>query len=248
MEEDITDFGFTKVKREEKHKFVGRVFDSVAPNYDLMNDAMSLGIHRLWKRHAISVCQIHPGHHVLDLAAGTGDLAIAIAPKVTSKGRVTLCDINNNMLLQAQSRLIDHGLVGNIDIVQANAEALPFEDNTFDRIIMGFGLRNVTNKDNALASLYRVLKPGGRLIVLEFSHPTNKCFSSVYDAYSFHVLPFLGKMLANDSDSYRYLAESIRMHPKQEALKEMMLTAGFDKVDYQNLTGGIVALHKGIKY
>ncbi|MFI4938558.1 MAG: bifunctional demethylmenaquinone methyltransferase/2-methoxy-6-polyprenyl-1,4-benzoquinol methylase UbiE [Candidatus Berkiellales bacterium] len=248
MEEDKTDFGFTQVPRDDKHKLVGQVFDSVAPNYDLMNDLMSLGIHRLWKRHAISMCQLRKGHHVLDLAAGTGDLACLIAPKVMPQGHVTLCDINRNMLSLAKERLIDQGIVENIEIVTADAEHLPFAPNTFDRIIMSFGLRNVTNKDKALQNMYRVLKPGGRMIILEFSHPTQAWLSSLYDTYSFHVLPFLGKYVAKDSDSYRYLAESIRMHPSQEKLNEMITQAGFDRSHYHNLTGGIVAIHQGIKY
>lgn len=248
MTQETTDFGFTEVPVNEKQERVEQVFNSVAPRYDLMNDLMSLGIHRLWKRQALSHCQIRPHHHVLDLASGTGDLALLIAPKLSSKGKITLSDINNAMLMQAKTRLIDNGIIEGAEIVQANAESLPFNDNTFDRIIMGFGLRNVTHKDKALASLYRVLKPGGRLVILEFSHPTHDWLSTIYDHYSFKVLPRLGKWVANDSDSYRYLAESIRKHPNQETLKNMLLAAQFDKADYQNLTGGIVAIHKGIKY
>jgi demethylmenaquinone methyltransferase/2-methoxy-6-polyprenyl-1,4-benzoquinol methylase len=246
--ENTTDFGFTKVNVNEKSTLVNQVFDSVASNYDRMNDVMSLGIHRLWKRHAIAALQLRQGQSVLDLAGGTGDLSCLIAPHVTTKGHVTLCDININMLSHAKTRLLDKGFVENIDIVQSDAQFLPFRSNTFDRIIIGFGLRNVTHKDVALASMYRVLKPGGRLVVLEFSHPTNAAFSQFYDAYSFHLLPILGKWIANDSDSYRYLAESIRMHPDQESLKALILSSGFEKCDYQNLTGGIVALHTGIKY
>lgn len=248
MTQKTTDFGFTEVPVDEKQERVAQVFNSVAPRYDLMNDLMSLGIHRLWKRQALSHCQIRPHHHVLDLASGTGDLALLIAPMLSSKGKITLSDINNAMLTQAKSRLIDNGIIEQADIVQANAESLPFNDNTFDRIIMGFGLRNVTHKDKALESLYRVLKPGGRLVILEFSHPVSQSLSTLYDHYSFKILPLLGKWVANDSDSYRYLAESIRKHPNQDTLKDMMLTARFDKVEYQNLTGGIVAIHKGIKY
>lgn len=242
-----TDFGFTQVPVEEKQTRVNHVFNSVASRYDLMNDLMSLGIHRLWKQHAISHCQIRPSHHVLDLASGTGDLALLIAPLVSS-GKVTLCDINNAMLTEAKRRLLDNGIMQNTDIIQANAENLPFSDNTFDRAIMAFGLRNVTHKEKVLSSLYRVLKPGGRMIILEFSHPTHQWLSNLYDHYSFKVLPLLGKWVANDSDSYRYLAESIRKHPTQETLKNMILTAGFERAEYQNLTGGIVAIHKGIKY
>lgn len=248
MTQKTTDFGFTEVPVDEKQERVAQVFNSVAPRYDLMNDLMSLGIHRLWKRQALSHCQIRPHHRVLDLASGTGDLALLIAPMLSSKGKITLSDINNAMLTQAKSRLIDNGIIEQADIVQANAENLPFNDNTFDRIIMGFGLRNVTHKDKALESLYRVLKPGGRLVILEFSHPTSPSLSSLYDHYSFKILPRLGKWVANDADSYRYLAESIRKHPNQETLKDMLLKARFDKAEYQNLTGGIVAIHKGIKY
>lgn len=247
--ENQTDFGFEKVSRQEKTARVKQVFNSVASNYDLMNDLMSLGAHRLWKRYAINACQLRPGQQVLDLAAGTGDLSLLIAPAVTpAGGQVTLCDINGAMLAIARNRLIDAGYVNNTPIVQANAEALPFASNHFDRMIMSFGLRNVTVKENALKSLYRVLKPGGRLIILEFSHPKPGFFSTIYDAYSFHLLPFLGKHVAKDPDSYRYLAESIRMHPNQASLRDMILNAGFDQCDYDNLSGGIVAVHKATKY
>lgn len=247
MNKPTTDFGFTQVPIDEKQTRVNQVFHSVASRYDLMNDLMSLGIHRLWKRQALSHCQIRPSHHVLDLASGTGDFALLIAPLVPA-GKVTLCDINNAMLAEAKKRLLDNGIIQNTEIVQANAEVLPFHDNTFDRAIMAFGLRNVTHKEKVLSSLYRVLKPGGRMVILEFSHPTHPGFSRLYDHYSFKVLPLLGKWIANDSDSYRYLAESIRKHPSQETLKNMILTAGFERAEYQNLTNGIVAIHKGIKY
>jgi len=247
MKQDTIDFGFKKVRVDEKEKLVAGVFDSVASRYDVMNDFMSLGIHRLWKHQAVARLQVRSNHDVLDLACGSGDLALLIAPKLTS-GQITLSDINNNMLAVAKNRLIDNGRVANIHFSQANAEGLPFQENSFDRIIMGFGLRNVTHKERALASIYRVLKPGGRAIILEFSHPTNALLSRWYDTYSFHVLPFLGKIIANDADSYRYLAESIRMHPNQESLKALMLSAGFDSCEYTNLTGGIVAIHQGIKY
>jgi len=246
MKDNTTDFGFSRVKTEEKQARVAQVFNAVAGRYDIMNDAMSLGLHRLWKRHAIALCQIRAHHHVLDLAAGTGDLALLIAPKVP-EGNVTLCDINASMLGQAKTRLIDNGWVENTQIVQANAQYLPFSDETFDRVIIGFGLRNVTDKDQALVSMHRVLKPGGRLIILEFSHPISGVLNTLYDAYSFQVLPRLGAWIANDSESYQYLAESIRMHPDQETLKNKVLTAGFFSCDYQNLMGGIVAIHKGIK-
>ncbi|MCS5712640.1 bifunctional demethylmenaquinone methyltransferase/2-methoxy-6-polyprenyl-1,4-benzoquinol methylase UbiE [Candidatus Berkiella aquae] len=247
MKEDTIDFGFRKVRVDEKQKLVAGVFDSVASRYDIMNDLMSLGIHRLWKRHAISLLQVRDHHDVLDLACGSGDLSLLIAPKLKS-GQLTLSDINDNMLAVAKNRLIDRGVVGNVHLALANAESLPFQDNSFDRIIIGFGLRNVTHKDKALASILRVLKPGGRALILEFSHPTSSLLSTWYDAYSFKMLPFLGKIIANDSESYRYLAESIRMHPCQESLKAMMLAAGFDSCHYFNLTGGIVAIHQGIKY
>ncbi len=247
MKEPTTDFGFTEVPVNEKQTKVNQVFDSVATKYDIMNDLMSLGIHRLWKRHAISSCQIRPHHHVLDLASGTGDLAILMAPKVP-KGKITLSDINGAMLEEARKRLLNHGIVENTEIVQANAEELPFADNTFDRAIMAFGLRNVTHKDKVLENLYRVLKPGGRMIILEFSQPVYGWLTKIYDPYSFKILPKLGKLIANDAASYQYLAESIRKHPNQETLKNMILSAKFDKADYQNLTGGIVAIHKGIKY
>lgn len=247
MEKETTDFGYQTVDVKVKQKLVNDVFDSVTPNYDIMNDLMSLGIHRLWKRFAIASLNAQSAHQVLDLAAGTGDLALHLAP-VVKNGLITLCDINANMLTVARDRLIDNGYVTNTTIVQANAQALPFPDNYFDRIIMGFGLRNVTDKTQALRSLFRVLKPGGRLIVLEFSHPVNTVFSKLYDFYSFNVLPLLGKWVAKDADSYQYLAESIRMHPNQESLKQMFLDAGFDECLYTNLSGGIVAIHKGMKY
>jgi demethylmenaquinone methyltransferase/2-methoxy-6-polyprenyl-1,4-benzoquinol methylase len=247
VKDKFTDFGFTKVKSTEKQKRVDAVFHSVAHRYDLMNDLMSLGIHRLWKRHAVSRCQIRPHHHVLDLACGTGDLSLLIAPKLASSDQLTLCDINHAMLSLAKTRLIDQGIIPS-QLIQANAEVLPFPNNAFDRIMIGFGLRNVTDKDRALSELYRILKPAGRLIILEFSHPIYSPLAHLYDAYSFHVLPQLGEWVANDPDSYRYLAESIRMHPDQEALKALILQARFDSCDYQNMTGGIVAIHQGLKF
>lgn len=247
MSNKTTDFGYKQVEINTKQKLVNEVFDSVSPNYDIMNDLMSLGIHRLWKRFAIATINVQANHQVLDLAAGTGDLALHLAPDVKN-GLITLCDINANMLSVARDRLIDKGFIQNTTLVQANAQALPFPDNHFDRIIMGFGLRNVTDKSQALSSMYRVLKPGGRLVVLEFSHPVNALFSKAYDFYSFNVLPLLGKYVAKDADSYQYLAESIRMHPNQETLKSLILAAGFDECAYTNLSGGIVALHKGMKY
>ncbi|WP_319380136.1 bifunctional demethylmenaquinone methyltransferase/2-methoxy-6-polyprenyl-1,4-benzoquinol methylase UbiE [Thiomicrorhabdus sp.] len=242
------DFGFTEVPLEEKVKRVKGVFDSVAGNYDIMNDVMSMGIHRLWKRHTIELSGVRPGHKVLDLAGGTGDLTKAFAKRVGSQGQVVLADINESMVRVGRDRMINEGLIGNIDYTITNAEALAFPDNSFDLATIAFGLRNVTNKDKALAELYRVLKPGGQLMILEFSKVTNPALSKLYDFYSFNVLPKMGKVIADDEDSYQYLAESIRMHPDQETLKQMMLDAGFDKAEYLNMSQGIVALHRGWKY
>ncbi|MDR9498172.1 MAG: bifunctional demethylmenaquinone methyltransferase/2-methoxy-6-polyprenyl-1,4-benzoquinol methylase UbiE [Hydrogenovibrio sp.] len=243
-----TDFGFNKVPLDEKVKKVKGVFDSVADNYDLMNDVMSLGVHRLWKRHAIALSGIRPGHKVLDLAGGTGDLTRAFAKRVGPNGQVVLADINENMVRVGRERLTDAGVVGNVDYTLANAEALTFPDNTFDLVTMSFGLRNVTNKDQALAEMARVLKPGGMAMILEFSKVSQPLMAKAYDFYSFSLLPKMGKWIAKDEDSYRYLAESIRMHPDQETLKQMMLDAGFDQADYLNMSQGIVALHRGWKY
>ncbi|QIV95615.1 2-octaprenyl-6-methoxy-1,4-benzoquinone methylase /demethylmenaquinone methyltransferase [Allofrancisella inopinata] len=247
-ENKTTDFGFTEVPWEEKQKKVAGVFHSVAAKYDLMNDLMSFGIHRLWKKQTISKASIRKGDRVLDLAGGTGDLAYKFCQLVGSQGKVVLSDINSSMLEVGKEKLTNKGCVGNIEYVQANAECLPFPDNFFDCITISFGLRNVTDKDKALASMCRVLKPGGRLLVLEFSKPIIPMLAKIYDEYSFKALPFLGKIITQDADSYKYLAESIRKHPDQETLKQMMLTAGFDKVEYQNMSGGIVALHTGHKY
>ena len=241
-----TDFGFQKVDWQDKAKKVGEVFHSVANRYDVMNDLMSLGVHRLWKRHTMNKMRVRVGYKVLDLAGGTGDFSAVFAKQVGDDGQVILSDINASMLAVGRDRLIDKNIL-NVDIVQANAESLPFEDNYFDRIIIAFGLRNVTDKNAALKEMFRVLKPGGAAYVLEFSKPTSKKFSEVYDFYSFNILPKIGKFVAKDEASYQYLAESIRMHPDQETLKSMMLDAGFDKVDYENLTGGMVALHEGWK-
>jgi demethylmenaquinone methyltransferase / 2-methoxy-6-polyprenyl-1,4-benzoquinol methylase len=246
--EHFTHFGYQSVAAEEKAGKVADVFDSVASSYDLMNDLMSFGVHRLWKRFAIGLCQFQSGQRVLDLAGGTGDLTAKISPIVGDQGQVILADINHEMLKVGRNRLLDRGIYRNVDIVQTDAEALSFPEHYFDRIVMGFGLRNVTRQDKALASMYRCLKPGGLLVVLEFSKPTTKIMSTLYDAYSFHLLPKIGKLVAKDEASYQYLAESIRMHPGQEQLKEMMSVAGFDRCDYHNLTGGIVALHRGWKY
>ena len=247
MSEDKTHFGFEQVDVGEKVKRVAGVFHSVADNYDLMNDVMSLGIHRLWKRFTLAQTGLKAGMRALDLAGGTGDLALRMSRMVGPAGEVVLSDINESMLSNGRERLLDEGIAGNVRYVQANAECLPFADDYFDCVTMAFGLRNVTDKDAALRSIFRVIKPGGRLLVLEFSKPVAPGLSPVYDLYSFKLLPMMGKLIANDAESYRYLAESIRMHPDQETLKGMMQEAGFDKVSYHNLTGGIVALHKGYK-
>ncbi|MET5230775.1 bifunctional demethylmenaquinone methyltransferase/2-methoxy-6-polyprenyl-1,4-benzoquinol methylase UbiE [Serratia marcescens] len=246
--QETTDFGFRTVARDEKQAMVADVFHSVAAKYDVMNDLMSFGIHRIWKRFTIDCSGVRRGQRVLDLAGGTGDLAAKFSRMVGEQGQVVLADINDSMLKMGREKLRDRGIVGNINYVQANAEALPFPDNYFDCITISFGLRNVTAKDKALRSMFRVLKPGGRLLVLEFSKPLLAPLSKAYDAYSFHVLPKIGELVVKDPDSYRYLAESIRMHPDQETLKGMMGNAGFENVTYFNLTGGIVALHRGFKF
>lgn len=243
---DTTHFGYKDVPVDDKADLVKGVFDSVASRYDIMNDLMSAGMHRLWKRHTIDQAAARPGQVVLDLAGGTGDLALKFAHKVGPDGRVVLADINAAMLREGRRRLIDAGAAGNLSIAQVDAEALPFGDATFDCITIAFGLRNVTEKDRALRSMHRVLKPGGKLLILEFSEPV-KPLKPAYDLYSFKVLPLLGKLVARDAGSYQYLAESIRMHPDQEALKAMMQEAGFERCRYQNLTGGIVALHIGYR-
>jgi len=243
-----TDFGYERVPREDKARRVRGVFDSVAGNYDLMNDLMSAGVHRLWKRFTLSLANLRPGQRALDVAGGTGDLAAGLARQVGQRGLVVLTDINAAMLSRGRDRLINEGLVGNTACVQANAEALPFAANTFDCITIGFGLRNVTDKQTALASMQRALKPGGQLLVLEFSQPVAPGLKALYDAYSFRILPLLGKLVASDADSYRYLAESIRMHPNQETLLGMLQAAGLEGCRYHNLTGGIVAIHRGYKF
>jgi demethylmenaquinone methyltransferase/2-methoxy-6-polyprenyl-1,4-benzoquinol methylase len=246
-EDNSTHFGFRKVPVGEKAGHVKAVFDSVASRYDLMNDLMSLGIHRLWKRQAVALSGVRRGQRVLDLAAGTGDLAQRFSGIVGPEGEVVMSDINAAMLGQGRSRLTDLGLVGNLRYTLANAEALPLVSDHFDCVTIGFGLRNVTHKQRALDEMYRVLRPGGRALILEFSHPTSTPLQKVYDLYSFNVLPALGKLVTDDAESYRYLAESIRMHPDQETLRAMMEGSGFERCDWLNLTGGIVAIHRGFK-
>jgi demethylmenaquinone methyltransferase/2-methoxy-6-polyprenyl-1,4-benzoquinol methylase len=247
-ERDTTHFGYQQVPIEEKAERVAGVFGSVAARYDLMNDVMSFGIHRLWKRFTIDVSGVRAGERVLDLAGGTGDLAAKLADRVGMQGQVMLADINAAMLREGRERLVNRGVVANIEYLQADAECLPFPDDYFDCVTMAFGLRNVTHKERALAAICRVLKPGGRALILEFSKPSIPGLQPLYDLYSFKVLPLMGKLIARDADSYRYLAESIRMHPDQETLKRMMQGAGFERCDYYNLSGGIVALHKGYKF
>lgn len=248
MAEKTTHFGYQQVDWKDKQRRVAGVFDSVAENYDLMNDTMSLGVHRLWKRFAIERSGARAGQRILDLAGGTGDLAARLARIVGSTGEVVIGDINAAMLKVGRERLLDQGIAGNVRFAQINAEALPFPDNSFDCITIGFGLRNVTDKQKALESMYRTLKPGGRVLVLEFSKPVLPGLQQAYDLYSFKLLPMMGRLIAKDESSYRYLAESIRMHPDQESLKEMMQQAGFEDCDYFNLSGGIVALHRGFRY
>lgn len=247
MIESTTHFGYETIPTQDKLHKVQAVFNSVAHRYDLMNDAMSFGLHRLWKRLAIAQCGIEPDHHILDLAGGTGDLTSLICDRLGEKGRVFLTDINESMINCGRNRLLDEGKLNSISLSLANAEALPFQSESFDSVIISFGLRNVTDKNQALREMYRVLKAQGRLIILEFSHVTSKPFSFLYDVYSFSILPRLGKLLAKDESSYRYLVESIRKHPSQEHLKDMMFAAGFAEVSYQNVQGGVVAIHKGVK-
>lgn len=243
-----THFGFEEVAWSDKAKRVRSVFDSVAPKYDLMNDLMSAGLHRIWKEFTLSQTHLRPGQRALDVAGGTGDLARGLKKQVSARGLVVLSDINGAMLAHGRDRTIDSGLVDGIEYVQANAECLPFAANSFDCITIGFGLRNVTDKPAALRSMYRVLKSGGQLLVLEFSQPTAPGLKTLYDFYSFKVLPVLGQVVAKDADSYRYLAESIRKHPDQETLLGMLRNAGFEDCRHHNLAGGIVALHRGYKY
>lgn len=246
--ENTTHFGFRTVSTHKKANLVAEVFNSVAPKYDIMNDLMSLGLHRLWKRITIQEAALRPGQLVLDVASGTGDLAKAFAKEVGKNGKVVMTDINDAMLEVGRERLINSGFVENIEFIQANAECLPFTDDYFDCITIAFGLRNVTHKELALQSMFRILKPGGKLLILEFSQPPLPIIKKIYDLYSFNIIPKIGELVANDKDSYQYLVESIRMHPNQERLKTLMQEAGFEDVTYNNLSGGIVALHKGYKY
>jgi demethylmenaquinone methyltransferase/2-methoxy-6-polyprenyl-1,4-benzoquinol methylase len=241
------DFGFEQVARGEKAERVRSVFSSVAPKYDLMNDLMSFGAHRLWKRFTISLTGLRVGQRALDVAGGTGDLAAGMLRQVGKSGHVVLSDVNHSMLEIGRDRLLDAGFAGNTDCIVADAERLPFPDASFDCVTIGFGLRNVTDKAAALKSMHRVLKVGGQLLVLEFSAPQAPGLKPLYDAYSFKVLPRLGQMVARDAASYRYLAESIRMHPDQETLLGMLRSAGFAQSRYHNLAGGIVAVHRGYK-
>lgn len=245
---DATDFGYESIPVAEKASRVRAVFDSVANKYDIMNDCMSAGMHRYWKHLAVQTCGLRPGYCVLDLAGGTGDLSAKISPLVGDSGRVVLADINYAMLQVGRDRLLDRGIYRHMDVVLANAETLPFPAHTFDVVIIGFGLRNVTHKDRALVNMQRVLKPGGKVVVLEFSHPVVPLIKTLYDQYSFKLLPKMGRWIAQDEASYRYLAESIRMHPDQDRLVHMMQQAGFEDCAYRNLMGGIVAIHYGYKY
>ena len=244
--DDTTHFGYRTVAAGEKADLVRDVFDSVASRYDIMNDLMSGGLHRLWKRYTVNEAAVRPGQAVLDLAGGTGDLALAFAKRVGPEGHVVLADINAAMLEQGRQRLVDGGSAGNTSIAQVDAQDLPFDDESFDVVTMAFGLRNVTDKDAALRSIFGTLKVGGKAMILEFSEP-HKALKPAYDLYSFKVLPALGKLIARDADSYQYLAESIRVHPDQETLKAMMEEAGFERCRYDNLAGGIVALHIGYR-
>ena len=246
-EQNKTHFGYKEVDKDAKAGLVAGVFHSVASRYDLMNDLMSAGIHRLWKRFTIELSGVRAGHSVLDIAGGTGDLAAKFAEIVGAEGLVVLADINDSMLNVGRDKLIDKGVLEGLTFAQADAQYLPFADNSFDCITIAFGLRNVTDKSLALSSMLRVLKPGGRLLVLEFSKPTNPLLGKVYDEYSFNVLPRLGQLIAGDAESYQYLAESIRVHPDQETLKDVMSDSGFEQCEFFNMTGGIVALHRGLK-
>ena len=244
-QQDSTHFGYREVPVTEKTRLVGKVFDSVAGKYDLMNDLMSMGVHRLWKRHFVATSGITRGSKVLDLASGTGDIAALLHKHIGANGEVTLSDINASMLNEGRRRLENRGIVRGVNYALANAETLPFPDAHFDAVTIAFGLRNVTRKSVALEEMYRVLKPGGRALILEFSRVKSEPLEKLYNLYSFSILPKLGQLVASDEDSYRYLAESIRKHPDQETLAEMMRDAGFEKVSFRSLNAGVVAIHKG---
>lgn len=246
-ESSTTHFGYEQVPVADKMHSVGRVFSSVAADYDIMNDIMSMGIHRLWKRHAVHLCAIRPDYQVLDLAGGTGDIATLVAARLGNEGNVILCDINAEMLHHGRDRLVDKGILKGIHYVQGNAEQLPFQQNSFDCITIAFGLRNVTDKEKALRSMYDKLKYGSQLVILEFSTVIMSFIDWLYEKYSFKLIPMFGKLVANDEASYKYLVESIRMHPDQETLSDMMRGADFIDVQYHNLSGGIVAIHRGYK-
>lgn len=248
MSKPSTHFGYTAVPWDDKPGRVAAVFDSVASRYDLMNDLMSLGVHRAWKRFAVDLACIQRNDRVLDLAAGTGDLAALMASRLGERGSLVMSDYNAAMLGEGRDRIIDQGLAAQIRYVQADAEALPFADDSFDCITISFGLRNVRDKERALRSMFRVLAPGGRLLVLEFSQPRHPLLAKIYDAYSFEVIPRIGQLVAQDADSYRYLAESIRVHPGPDELQSMVEAAGFERTQYHSLTGGIVAVHRGYKF
>jgi len=248
VSEETTHFGYESIAATQKTERVATVFRSVASRYDTMNDLMSFGLHRLWKRFMVARCMIRPEHWVLDLAGGTADLTCHFAKHVNETGKIVIADINEAMLAKGRQRLLDAGIVKSVSFIQANAETLPFPNDSFDRIAIAFGLRNVTYKEKALKEMARILKPGGRAVILEFSEVHSEPLKFLYNAYSFSVLPLLGKLVCQDADSYRYLAESIRMHPNQETLKEMMSEAGFSQCEYQNLHSGIVALHIGHKF
>lgn len=246
-EEQDTHFGFSRVSPSEKTEKVREVFDSVATRYDIMNDLMSFGLHRLWKRHTVSIAKLRPGSKVLDLAGGTGDVSKLLSKSMKGTGTVVLSDINQSMLMLGRDRFIDENMADNIICVQANAQYLPFPDYEFDLVTIAFGLRNVTDKDQALREIYRVLKPGAKVLILEFSELQLASLEKVYDKFSFEILPKIGEVVAKDSDSYRYLAESIRTHPNQQTLLQMMTDAGFERCKYHNVLGGIVAIHEGFR-
>lgn len=246
MPDKTTHFGYQDVTPEEKTQKVGAVFDSVAGKYDVMNDVMSFGLHRVWKRYFVHIANIRSDHQILDLAAGTGDITAVLAPKLSAKGAIIMCDPNAAMLEHGRQRLIDRGLVKNIHYIQAKAEDLPFMENYFDRVTLAFGLRNFTDKDQALRAIFSLVKPGGQLLILEFSKP-QQWMRGIYDTYSLKFLPRIGKIIAKDAESYQYLAESILKHPDQETLQSMLEAAGFEQCDFLNLNGGIVCIHRGYK-